>query len=168
MVHFNLVITLLLMISITIKAELANRVSDIRHVGYAEDPSSQRVFPTIEDGDDAVRIATKAGIDRYNGHTIEGYDLPGSFYYDDLAGRRLYLLYDTQQGLFVCDRTGRVYRYSITLGHSEQILHLGQLIQEGTILNKLCLSNSGTWWTGTDRGLYRREASHRIIVVLRG
>ena len=38
----------------------------------------------------AMWIATKTGIDRYNGHTVKNYDLPGSFYYGDLAGRRLY------------------------------------------------------------------------------
>ena len=36
MVRFNLVITLLLMISIAVKAELTNRMFDVRHVGYAE------------------------------------------------------------------------------------------------------------------------------------
>ena len=74
-------------------------------------------------------IATKTGIDRYNGHTVKNYDLPGSFYYGDLAGRRLYLLYDAQQGLFAYDHTGRIYRYSTILDHFEQVLHLGQLIQ---------------------------------------
>ena len=123
MVRFNLVITLLLMISIAVKAELTNRMFDVRHVGYAEGLSSQRVFSIVEDGDGAMWIATKTGIDRYNGHTVKNYDLPGSFYYGDLAGRRLYLLYDAQQGLFAYDHTGRIYRYSTILDHFEQVLH---------------------------------------------
>ena len=109
MVRFNLVITLLLMISIAVKAELTNRMFDVRHVGYAEGLSSQRVFSIVEDGDGAMWIATKTGIDRYNGHTVKNYDLPGSFYYGDLAGRRLYLLYDAQQGLFAYDQIGRAH-----------------------------------------------------------
>lgn len=44
MVRFNLVITLLLMINMAVKAELTNRMFDVRHVGYAEGLSSQRVF----------------------------------------------------------------------------------------------------------------------------
>ena len=36
MVRFNLVITLLLMISIAVKAELTNRMFDVRHVGYVD------------------------------------------------------------------------------------------------------------------------------------
>ena len=74
MVRFNLVITLLLMISIAVKAELTNRMFDVRHVGYAEGLSSQRVFSIVEDGDGAMWIATKTGIDRYNGHTVKNYD----------------------------------------------------------------------------------------------
>ena len=62
MVRFNLVITLLLMISIAVKAELTNRMFDVRHVGYAEGLSSQRVFSIVEDGDGAMWIATKTGI----------------------------------------------------------------------------------------------------------
>lgn len=77
MVRFNLVITLLLMINMAVKAELTNRMFDIRHVGYAEGLSSQRVFSIVEDGDGAMWIATKTGIDRYNGHTVKNYDLPG-------------------------------------------------------------------------------------------
>ena len=73
MVRFNLVITLLLMISIAVKAELTNRMFDVRHVGYAEGLSSQRVFSIVEDGDGAMWIATKTGIDRYNGHTVKNY-----------------------------------------------------------------------------------------------
>ena len=168
MVRFNLVITLLLMISIAVKAELTNRMFDVRHVGYAEGLSSQRVFSIVEDGDGAMWIATKTGIDRYNGHTVKNYDLPGSFYYGDLAGRRLYLLYDAQQGLFAYDHTGRIYRYSTILDHFEQVLHLGQLIQEEVILNKLCLDSDGTWWMGADKGLYKQEADHRIVAVLKG
>ena len=159
MVRFNLVITLLLMISIAVKAELTNRMFDVRHVGYAEGLSSQRVFSIVEDGDGAMWIATKTGIDRYNGHTVKNYDLPGSFYYGDLAGRRLYLLYDAQQGLFAYDHTGRIYRYSTILDHFEQVLHLGQLIQEEVILNKLCLDSDGTWWMGADKGLYNMSTT---------
>ena len=159
MVRFNLVITLLLMINMAVKAELTNRMFDVRHVGYAEGLSSQRVFSIVEDGDGAMWIATKTGIDRYNGHTVKNYDLPGSFYYGDLAGRRLYLLYDAQQGLFAYDHTGRIYRYSTILDHFEQVLHLGQLIQEEVILNKLCLDSDGTWWMGADKGLYKDNMS---------
>ena len=47
MVRFNLVITLLLMINMAVKAELTNRMFDVRHVGYAEGLSSQRVFSIV-------------------------------------------------------------------------------------------------------------------------
>ena len=90
MVRFNLVITLLLMISIAVKSELTNRMFDVRHVGYAEGLSSQRVFSIVEDGDGAMWIATKTGIDRYNGHTVKNYDLPGRLYQTYLGEKLLH------------------------------------------------------------------------------
>ena len=101
MVRFNLVITLLLMINMAVKAELTNRMFDVRHVGYAEGLSSQRVFSIVEDGDGAMWIATKTGIDRYNGHTVKNYDLPGSFYYGDLAGLRLSYAFKSDERVVV-------------------------------------------------------------------
>ena len=167
MVRFNLVITLLLMINMAVKAELTNRMFDVGHVGYAE-ILVVNVFFDCRGWRRCDVDCYKTGIDRYNGHTVKNYDLPGSFYYGDLAGRRLYLLYDAQQGLFAYDHTGRIYRYSTILDHFEQVLHLGQLIREEVILNKLCLDSDGTWWMGADKGLYKQEADHRIVAVLKG
>lgn len=42
------------------------------------------------------------------------------------------------------------------------------MIQEEVILNKLCLDSDGTWWMGADKGLYKQEADHRIVAVLKG
>jgi hypothetical protein len=61
-------------------------------------------------------IATKTGIDRYNGHIIKSYTLPGNFYYGDLAGRKLGLLYHEKYGLWAYDHTGRV----LSLFHRER------------------------------------------------
>ena len=31
-----------------------------------------------------------------------------------------------------------------------------------------CLDSDGTWWMGADKGLYKQEADHRIVAVLKG
>ena len=77
------------MIGIVANAELTNNMFDIRHIGYTEGLSSQRVFSIVEDNQGAIWIATKVGIDRYNGQTVKSYTLPGDFHYGDMAGRRL-------------------------------------------------------------------------------
>ena len=69
------------------KAELTNKMFDIRHLGYPEGLSSQRVFSIVEDQHSAIWIATKIGIDRYNGQVVKSYTLPGNLHYGDMAGR---------------------------------------------------------------------------------
>lgn len=152
--------------SFAAKAELTNNMFDIRHIGYADGLSSQRVFSIAEDKDGAMWIATKVGIDRYNGYAVKNYTLPGNFYYGDMAGRRLRLLYDKQYGLWAYDNTGKVYRYSVQNDCFEQYLDLAQFIKEEIILNKLCLDHKGTLWLGLSKGLYKKEVSGRVTSII--
>ncbi|OJU54119.1 MAG: hybrid sensor histidine kinase/response regulator [Bacteroidales bacterium 45-6] len=141
---------------------------DIRHIGYAEGLSSQRVFSIAEDQDGAMWIATKAGIDRYNGYMVKSYSLPGNFYYGDMAGRTLRVLYDKQYGLWAYDNTGKIYRYSIKNDCFEQYLYLSEFIKGEIILNKLCLDRTGALWLGLSKGLYRKEINGRIASIIPG
>ncbi len=154
--------------SMAVNATLTNRMFDVRHIGYAEGLSSQRVFSIVEDEHGAMWIATKTGIDRYNGQVVKNYKLPGNFYYGDLAGRRLHLLYDIRQGIWAYDHTGRIYRYSVSYDCFEQMLHVGRMIQEDVILNKLAFDGDGVLWIGLDKGLYRRKADGSVVAVLKG
>ena len=161
------VILLLWIMGITVKAELTNSMFDIRHIGYTEGLSSQRVFSIVEDKHSVMWIATKVGIDRYNGHAVKSYTLPGTFHYGDMAGRRLRLLYDEQYGLWAYDHTGRIYCYSVQNDCFEQDLYLGQFISGEIILNKLCLDNKGTLWLGLSNGLYKKETDGSISSVVK-
>nr|WP_320057839.1 two-component regulator propeller domain-containing protein [uncultured Bacteroides sp.] len=154
-------------VSITANAELTNNMFDIRHVGYAQGLSSQRVFSIVEDCHNVMWIATKTGIDRYNGHIIKSYTLPGNFYYGDLAGRRLHLLYNEQYGLWAYDHTGRIYRYSARDDCFEQNMYLGEFISGEIILNKLYLDHKGTLWFGLNKGLYKKEADGHVIPIIK-
>ncbi|MCC8154942.1 MAG: hypothetical protein LIP01_12525 [Tannerellaceae bacterium] len=152
----------------TSKAELSNSVFDIRHIGYLEGLSSQRVFSIAQDKNGVIWIATKTGIDRFNGHTIKNYTLQGNFYHGDFAGRRLRVLYDEEYGLWAYDHTGRIYRYSIFNDCFEQDLYLGQFISGEIILNKLYLDHKGIFWCGLSTGLFRIEADGNITPVIQG
>ncbi len=163
---YAITITLLL-IGIVAHAELTNNMFDIRHIGYTEGLSSQRVFSVVEDKYGVMWIATKVGIDRYNGHDVKNYTLPGDFHYGDMAGRRLRLLYDERYGLWAYDHTGRIYRYSIVNDCFEQDLYLGEFISGEIILHKLCLDHKGTLWFGLSSGLYMKEADGRITSIIR-
>lgn len=163
---FRSIITLVLCIAgMTAKAELTNDMFDVRHIGYSEGLSSQRVFSIVEDKNGAMWIATKAGIDRYNGHIVKNYTLSGDFYYGDLAGRRIHLLYD-QSELWAYDHTGRVYRYSAQNDSFEQELYLEQFVDGEIILNKLYVDPKGTRWFGLNTGLYKQEIDGNVTPVI--
>lgn len=162
------VFVMLVLISTAIDAALTNRMFDVRHIGYAEGLSSQRVFSIVEDGHGAIWIATKTGIDRYNGQAVKNYELEGSSYYGDFAGRKLHLIDDVRQGLWAYDNTGRVYHYSVTHDRFVQTLHIGQAIGEDVVLNKLAFDADGVLWIGLDKGLFRWENDGSVIAVLRG
>lgn len=70
-----IIILLVWAISTTAQAELTNKMFNIRHIGHVEGLSSQRVFSIVEDNHHAMWIATKAGIDRYNGKMVKNYTL---------------------------------------------------------------------------------------------
>ncbi|MDR0938712.1 MAG: response regulator [Mediterranea sp.] len=159
-----LIILLWLAIGVAAHADTADRTFDLRHIGYAEGLSSQRVFSIVEDEYGAMWIGTKVGVDRYNGHSVKNYTLPDSFYYGDLAARQIYLLYDVRYGLLAYDQTGRVYCYSADEDGFKLILHIGQsLNQTNVILNKLFRDREGALWIGLDRGLYKQEAEGKPV-----
>lgn len=155
------------MISITVNAELTNNMFDIRHIDYTEGLSSQRVFSIVEDKHGVIWIATKVGIDRYNGQVVKSYTLPGNFHYGDMAGRRLRLIYNERYGLWAYDHTGRIYRYSVENDCFEEDISLGQYISGEIILNKMCLDHNGILWFGLSQGLYKKEADGSINSIIR-
>lgn len=162
-----LLICILWIIPISTTAQLSNTMFDIRHIGYAEGLGSQRVFSIAEDKDGVMWIATKVGVDRYNGQTVKSYTLPGNFHYGDMAGRRIQLLHDDQHGLWAYDHTGRIYRYSVRKDCFEQEMHLGEY--DGEIrLHKICLDSNGTLWLALSSGLHKREADGRITLIAGG
>lgn len=165
-IRFKCIIAIILLItSFAAKAELTNGMFDIRHIGYAEGLSSERVFSIAEDKEGAMWIATKVGIDRYNGYVVKSYSLPGNFYYGDMAGRTLRVLYDKQYGLWAYDNTGKIYRYSVENDCFEKYVYLSESIKGEIVLNKLCLDRTGALWLGLSKGLYRKETDGRVISV---
>lgn len=148
------------------KAELSMLMFDIKHIDYSDGLSNQRVFSIVEDQHSAIWMATKIGIDRYNGQIVKNYSLPGNLHYGDKAGRRIRLLYDPQYGLWAYDHTGRIFQYSIVDDAFELKLSLGDEIGGEIILNKLHLDSNGDLWMGLGKGLYKKEGQGSIVAVL--
>ena len=128
---------------------------DVRHIGYAEGLSSQRVFSIVEDRNSAMWFSTKEGIDRYNGREVSNYTLPGDLYYGDKAGMRIWLQCDAGGKLWAYIHTGRIYRYSESGDCFELVIDLKKLIEGEIILNCLHVCDDGEMWAGLGSGLYR-------------
>lgn len=161
-----IIIFLIWTISSTAQAELTNKMFNIRHIGHIEGLSSQRVFSIVEDHHHAMWIATKAGIDRYNGQMVKNYTLEGNFYYGDMAGRRIRLLYHEKYGLWAYDHTGRIYQYRPDTDSFEQELYLGESIKGEIILNKLCMDSNGILWLGLSKGLYKKAPDEAVSQII--
>ena len=137
----------------------------IRHIGYAEGLSSQRVFSIVEDDSNVIWFSTKAGIDRYNGRTVKNYSLPGEFGYGDRAGMRIWLMYDSRGQIWANTQTGRIYRYSKEKDCFEQILDLSRSIKGEIILNCIYADPQGRLWLGLSSGLYRLDSTLNPIII---
>ncbi len=152
--------------AVTVNAELTNNLFNIRHIGYSEGLSSQRVFSIVEDQHSVIWVATKIGIDRYNGQVVKSYTLPGDLYYGEKAGRRLRLLYDQGFGLWAYDHIGRIFHYSTENDAFELKLSLGQIIGGEIILNKIFIDSNGSIWMGLSKGLYKKEKEGNVVAIL--
>ena len=139
---------------------------DIRYVGYPEGLSNERVFSIVQDDKDAVWIATKIGVDRYNGTVVKSYILQGSDNYGDMAGRRVYLLYDKKYGVWAYDNVGRIFKYSKEHDSFEQMVYLGESMSD-LILNNIFIDEKGNFWLGLNKGLFKREKNGAITHIVK-
>jgi signal transduction histidine kinase/CheY-like chemotaxis protein/ligand-binding sensor domain-containing protein/AraC-like DNA-binding protein len=156
-------------VGVRASAQLTGAMFDVRHIGRNEGLSSERVFSIVEDNTGAIWIATKVGVDRYNGNTIKNYTIIGDLYYDAMAGRQIHLWHDRQSdALWAYDNTGRIYRYSHQNDSFEPYVLLSTYIENEIILNRICFDNDGRLWFGTASGLYRQTSGGVVEPIVSG
>ena len=143
-------------------------ITDVRYLTHSDGLSNHRVFTIIEDQYGAVWISTKAGVDRYNGHTIKNYTLTGDFYFGDMAGRTIRLFQDKHGDIWAYDNIGRIYKYSPVYDRFDQELKLGDFIHESIMLNKYVRSSDGKELFGLTKGLYIKDKSGSVKPAMTG
>lgn len=163
-----LLLTILTGISGQIQALVHENIFNIKYIGFHEGLSDLRVYSVIEDKDGVIWIATKAGIDRYNGYNMKNYTLASDYHYGDMGGRCIKLRYDDRFGLWAYDNTGKVFHYSIENDRFEQVLHLSHHTHTNVILNDLYFDQEGTMWLGANVGLYKQKKNEDIVQMLDG
>jgi signal transduction histidine kinase/ligand-binding sensor domain-containing protein/DNA-binding response OmpR family regulator len=133
----------------------------VRHIGLAEGLDNMRVFSILQDRDDVMWIATKNGVNRYNGSVMKVYQLSGDRVYSNAAGR-IFSLRQDGDVLYAYDNKGNIYRYSSALDHFEPVVSLSRWFRGYLKLNDLFIDRQHRLWLATRNGLFRYESGHVI------
>ena len=94
----------------------------IKHIGKQEGLSHKRTFSLQKDSIGFVWIATKSGIDRYDGTTVKSYSLMSAEKRDNLAGRINKLVKDKSGILWAYTNDGQLFKYDDM--QDRYVLHL--------------------------------------------
>lgn len=166
LIQIILYICLFAWVSTTANAQLTNKRFEIQHIGYAQGLNSQRVFSITEGKYAAMWFGTKMGVSRYNGRVVKNYQLPGTFYYGDMAGRKINVLYQPLQGLYAYDQSGRIYHYAENEDLFVQILQLSNQLKAKVILNKTRVDDQGNLWLATNQGVLKWNAQEGLQTLV--
>lgn len=94
----------------------------IKHIGKQEGLSHKRTFSLQKDSVGFIWMATKSGIDRYDGTTMKSYSLLSTEKRDNLAGRINKLTQDKSGILWAYTNDGQLFRYDDM--QDRYVLHL--------------------------------------------
>ena len=110
------------------------------HLSATDGMVSQRVFSIVEGSDHAIWIATKSGIQRYNGVTMQYYNLDLNVTsYSELTSR-IFRLYKAGDGnLYAFSNSGKIFRYDVVSNSFVVCLDLTKVFSQQLILNDICI-----------------------------
>lgn len=162
--NFSIYLTIVLfsLFPIATQAQLSNTSLDVRHIGYTDGLSSQKVFSLVEDNHGIIWIANKKGIDRYNGSNLRNYPLSKT----PLPGMVIRLIFDLHYGLYAYDQAGNIYHYNAPRDEFEQKFAFHKSIGEGFFLNKLLFDSDGNLLIGSNYGMFRQHTDSPQIDTL--
>ena len=138
------------------------------NINTADGLSSARTYSVVEGQDGAIWIATKSGVDRYNGQTVKNYRLSESQRYSDVSGLTIRLFSTLSGDLYAYDNKGHIYVYSSLLDSFALRCNLVNSLGGSVIVNAATLDLRGCLWVATDRGLCRVSPGNKVVVFLRG
>ena len=131
----------------------------VRHIGLAEGLDNMRVFSILQDRNDVMWIATKNGVNRYNGCVMKVYQLSSDRVYSNAAGR-IFSLRQDGDTLYAYDNKGNIYRYSSAWDHFEHVVSLSKWFRDYLKLNDLYIDRHHRLWLATRNGLYCYDHGH--------
>lgn len=136
------------------------------HLSSSDGLASQRVFSVVEGRDHAIWIATKNGIDRYNGVTMQYYNIDvNATRYSDMVSR-IFRLYKSEKGdLYVYSNTGKIFRYDVVSNSFVLCLDVTKMFPDPIVLNDISFRDN-RWWIALDRGLYSYGEDGKLKTVI--
>lgn len=136
------------------------------HLSATDGMVSQRVFSIVEGSDHAIWIATKSGIQRYNGVTMQYYNLDLNVTsYSELTSR-IFRLYKAGDGnLYAFSNSGKIFRYDVVSNSFVVCLDLTKVFSQQLILNDICIKDN-KWWLALNLGLYRCGQGGKPVPVI--
>lgn len=140
---------------------MSNHDYQVRHLDLSDGLDNMRVFSILQDRDDVMWIATKNGVNRFNGSVVKSYQLSTGRVYSNAAGR-IFSLRQDGDVLYAYDNKGNIYRYSSALDRFEPVVSLSRWFRGYLKLNDLFIDRQHRLWLATRNGLFRYESGHVI------
>lgn len=160
---------IILSIPFTVSAQrevLSSNVFTYQYLTTKEGLSNQRVFSILEDGKGLIWISTKSGVDCFNGRNVQNYSLFEEDILVDGAGRTIYLLKDSKEGLWAYTDMGKVFKYDYLSDAFLPEWDAAQLIGHNIYLNSLHVDQDGCFWLGLTDGLFFYDPSAGIRTLM--
>lgn len=130
--------------------------------------SSSRTYSIIESSDGAIWIATRLGVDRYNGLTVKHYRLPRRRRYSDASGMVIKLIKRRNNEMIAYDNKGHIYRYDPVTDMFVLLHDLTSSLGGTMVLNEICSDGNAGLWAALDRGACHINSHGHVRIMLKG
>ena len=138
----------------------ALRVSDFTfsHLGLADGLNSQRIYSLKQTEDGAVWLTTQSFVARYNGVSIENFNLEGN-----TGEYNCFVQSVDNSVLQVFDAGGRIYEYNPVQNHFDVVADVAAFFKNDNQLNDV-YRDGDTYWLAMSGGVYMLR-NGKIVTV---
>ena len=148
----------------TIKGEMFH----CHQISTSRGLSSDRVFSLCRDNLGRMWVATKSGVDCYDGTYLHNYRLFNSEVVEDEMGHKIRLCKEISRGITAYTNTGKVFVFDIFANRFRLCIDLGVVLRHPVYLYALTLSGRQAY-ACTSEGVYEIDAMwHDVRLIYRG
>lgn len=137
------------------------------HLSAVDGLVGQRVFSIVEGNDHAIWIANKNGVGRYNGVTMQQYNIDNNIKSYSEQTSRIVKLYKSKTGdLYAFTNSGKIYVYDIVSNSFVLRYDLASLFSQEIILNDIAIVGD-KYWFALNIGLYSCRRGGKPVALIR-